>query len=448
MKMNYLKGSKKLKNIFINLAVVLCAVLVFFIGLELLLRGGGKIYSFYNPSVREGRCANSVKDPAVQTILCAGDSFTEGVGARKGYGYPEQLEKLLRKGINKNIVVVNKGIGGNTSSLLANDLEKEIIKYAPQLVIIMIGVNNRWNYEKSSYFNLYKEQIGFLGWLDKNFSDWRVTKLIKIISLRVKSMTGRNDNQDFSAERIRQILISDVKSGSLSAYEAGLNFYSEGKIELARGKYTEALNIDRNNYAACLRLALIDISRKQYLLARDEMWQAIHTIDSKAYLYYVNVIFNLLDQLDDDSINRRFELRKLNDYLKANYKGPDKKRLLRMIKAKLDAYENDKILTDVINYDFRKILKISRKRNVPIVLQTYPRKWHHLFNNAAREISREYNIALVDNERFFEEEAKHTDIEQFFISDGHCNEYGYRIIAENAYRELIKYKFLPDNLQF
>ena len=448
MRMNYLKGSKKLENFFINLAVVLCTVLVFFLALELLLRGGGKIYSFCNSSVTEGRCASSLKDPAVQTILCVGDSFTEGVGARKGYGYPEQLEKLLRKGINKNIEVVNKGIGGNTSSLLANNLEKEIIKYAPHLVIVMIGVNNRWNYEKSSYFNLYKEHIGFLGWLDKNFSDWRVTKLMKIISLRVKSMTGRNNNQDFSAERIRQILISDVKSGSLSAYETGLNFYSEGKIELARGKYIEALNIDRNNYAARLRLALIDASRKQYLLARDEMWQAIYTINSKAYLYYVNVIFNLLDQLDDDSINRRFELGKLNDYLKADYKGPDKKRLLRMIRVKLNTYENDKILTDVINYDFREILKISKRRNVPIILQTYPRYWHHLFNNAAREISNEYNIALVDNEKFFEEEAKHADIGQFFTSDGHCNEYGYGIIAENTYKELIERKLLPDNLQF
>jgi lysophospholipase L1-like esterase len=69
-----------------------------------------------------------------------------------------------------------------------------------------------------------------------------------------------------------------------------------------------------------------------------------------------------------------------------------------------------------------------------------------LFNNAAREISQEYNIALVDNERFFEEEAKHTDIEQFFTSDGHCNEYGYRIIAENTYRELIERKLLPGKL--
>lgn len=425
------------------LFISLPGLLIFLFLVELGLRAGGVLYLKLHRPETYVKLADRTKNTF--NILCLGDSFTQGTGTSLENSYPKQLERLLQQNINKNIIVTNKGVEGNTSSLLLNNLEKEINKHNPRLIIIMVGINNRWNYAESSYFNLYRDNICFWDRLGKDFNNWRVYKLIKIISLRIKSKTDKDNMQDLNADRIRNILIANVKSDSLDAYDVGLNFYSEGKLDLARQKYIEALNIDSSNYAALLQLALIDISRKQYRLAKEEIWQAIYTVDSKAYAYYINVIFNLLDQLQDSSINLQFELIKLKEYLEENYKESNKKSLLKIIDAKLGVNKNQNILTEVIKYDLKEIIKISKNRGVAIILQTYPRNWYFLFNNATREISREYNIALVDNERIFEEEAKHIDIERFFVSDGHCNAEGYRIIAENIYKALIEHKFLSDN---
>lgn len=423
--------------------ISLPGLLIFLFLVELGLRAGGVLYLKLRHPETYVKLADRTKNTF--NILCLGDSFTQGTGAGTEDSYPKQLERLLQQNINKNIIVANNGMSGNTSSLLLNNLEKEINKYNPRLIIVMVGINNRWNYTESSYFNLYRDNIGFWDRLGKDFSNWRVYKLIKIVSLRIKSKTDKDNMQDLNADRIRNILIAGIKSDSLDLYDIGLSFYSEGKLDLARQKYIEALNIDSSNYAALLQLALIDICRKQYRLAKEEIWQAIYTVDSKSYAYYVNVIFNLLDQFQDNSINPKFELIKLKEYLEENYEESNKKSLLRMINAKLKIYENDTILTEIIKYDLKEIIKISKNRKVAIILQTYPRNWYFLFNNAIREISREYNIVLVDNERIFEEEAKHIDIERFFVPDGHCNAKGYGIIAENTYKTLIEHKLLPDS---
>jgi hypothetical protein len=58
--------------------------------LELALRLGGYVYlRLKYPSLTVQRKSNEY------SILCLGDSFTQGFGAPKGYSYPEQLAKLL-----------------------------------------------------------------------------------------------------------------------------------------------------------------------------------------------------------------------------------------------------------------------------------------------------------------------------------------------------------------
>lgn len=421
--------------------ISLPGLFIFLLLLELGLRAGGVLYlklQYHKPCVT---LADRTKDAV--TILCLGDSFTQGSGVDLDNRYPSQLEKLLQKSINKDIVVINKGRGGNTSSLLLNNLEKEINEHGPQVVIIMVGINNRWNYERSSYFRLYRDHIGFWDKSGEGFSEWRVYKLMKIIALRITSKNNKDNTQEFNDDRIRNILISSIKSDSLDAYNAGLNFLSKGAFDLARQKYKEALAIDKSNYMAHLQLAIINISNKQYLLAKEEMWQAIYTIDSKAYGYCLNIIFNLIDQLQDNAINRQLELKELKKYLEATYKESNKKILLRTIDAKLKIYEDESILAEVFRYDLKEIIKLSTERGAAVILQTYPRKWYSLFNNVVRQISKEYDIALVDNEKIFSEEAQHVDRERFFIADGHCTEKGYRLIAENTYNALVGQGFFP-----
>ena len=86
-------------------------------------------------------------------ILCVGDSYTYGVGAKAGNAYPEQLEKILGGNYPKNkFCVINAGAPGfNTSQMLKN-FPGNIDKYSPDLIIIWGGIDNCWNFTDTNYF--------------------------------------------------------------------------------------------------------------------------------------------------------------------------------------------------------------------------------------------------------------------------------------------------------
>lgn len=85
------------------------------------------------------------------SILCVGDSWTEGVGARTGQGYPEQLAALLAAGGDTQIVV-NRGVAGSNSSQVRSRLAYELETYKPRAVVILAGNNDHWNFADSNYF--------------------------------------------------------------------------------------------------------------------------------------------------------------------------------------------------------------------------------------------------------------------------------------------------------
>jgi len=79
------------------------------------------------------------------TIVAFGDSITEGTygGADIGQTYPALLEKmLLHQGINAN--VINNGIPGETAPEGLHRLQRDVIDYKPDLVLIMYGANDAY----------------------------------------------------------------------------------------------------------------------------------------------------------------------------------------------------------------------------------------------------------------------------------------------------------------
>jgi acyl-CoA thioesterase I len=70
-----------------------------------------------------------------QTIVCLGDSLTEGVGARTGEDYPSILANRLGRPI------VNAGYPGNTTADALMRLQ-EVLNENPRLVIVLLGGND------------------------------------------------------------------------------------------------------------------------------------------------------------------------------------------------------------------------------------------------------------------------------------------------------------------
>jgi lysophospholipase L1-like esterase len=74
----------------------------------------------------------------MKTIVCHGDSLTEGSDIEKTYTWPLLVENKV------NVNVVNSGIGGDTSGGLLSRFYDDVIRHRPEIVLILGGTNDLW----------------------------------------------------------------------------------------------------------------------------------------------------------------------------------------------------------------------------------------------------------------------------------------------------------------
>jgi lysophospholipase L1-like esterase len=73
---------------------------------------------------------------AGQSIICFGDSLTEGVGATPGDDYPSALSRLI------GFSVINAGRRGDTTAQALARLPESVLGKNPRLVIVLLGGND------------------------------------------------------------------------------------------------------------------------------------------------------------------------------------------------------------------------------------------------------------------------------------------------------------------
>ncbi len=74
----------------------------------------------------------------MRTIVCHGDSLTEGSDLEKNYTWPHLVENKIR------VTVVNSGIGGDTSGGLLGRFNQDVVGCQPDMVVILGGTNDLW----------------------------------------------------------------------------------------------------------------------------------------------------------------------------------------------------------------------------------------------------------------------------------------------------------------
>jgi lysophospholipase L1-like esterase len=92
-------------------------------------------------------------------ILCIGDSTTFGIGASDidKFSYPSQLQNILNEKFpDKSFEVRNLGMPGINSSQVVNRFKNYISEYMPNMVVVMVGINDPWNLEESNILKYYK----------------------------------------------------------------------------------------------------------------------------------------------------------------------------------------------------------------------------------------------------------------------------------------------------
>jgi acyl-CoA thioesterase-1 len=71
-----------------------------------------------------------------ETIICFGDSLTEGLGTDMGQDYPAVLSRLLA------MPVMNAGRRGDTTAAALERLADAVLQKRPRLVIVLLGGND------------------------------------------------------------------------------------------------------------------------------------------------------------------------------------------------------------------------------------------------------------------------------------------------------------------
>lgn len=95
-------------------------------------------------------------DKTTFTIIGIGDSFTEGTGVSADSTWLKKLESSLKTNLNKDVRVINAGIGGSDPVFEYILLEQKLIHFSPDLVIMTINSSDIWDIGLRGGFERFK----------------------------------------------------------------------------------------------------------------------------------------------------------------------------------------------------------------------------------------------------------------------------------------------------
>lgn len=149
---------------------VLLVLLLTLVLLEATLQGAALVFSWLG---RRG----PVLAPAdgVPTVLCVGDSYTQGDGATASeHSYPMVLQRLLAERHGIRARVVNAGWRGQDSRDVLATLPQALRDSAAQVVCVVVGCNDLWN-RPPRLAVAAEESAGGFRW---RLRSWRLLKLL------------------------------------------------------------------------------------------------------------------------------------------------------------------------------------------------------------------------------------------------------------------------------
>lgn len=423
--------------------------------LELLLRVFGAGYLLY----RRGFQSGLKDDPTFYKILCLGDSFTLGIGAGRGKDYPAQLENMLKESrLKKRFKVINAGVAGQNSSELLYNLDRNLDKYSPEMVVLMIGMNDEFN------THLHNRALGERGWYVK-LSSWitglRTYKLFNFIrSSIVKLHNGQESEQKVYLSNRGDARIAQQEENPVTNEVKRL--FENGQNEKAKNLLVETVNKENVDGWEYLNIAneYKAHETEEYIikkmLATDAPDEWLRVTLGKIYLVQnkfddTERVFKSI--LEDNPRNNyiRFNLARLymsqKRYSEAGslLKDAIKVQGKSLIAVKLLSYcyvsqgkeaEADSLQEDISFYkkitelNFSAIKNKIFGRNIKLVVMSYP-QIYCIPDNLMR------GVTVIDNMNSFSKFSVVGKAKLFSADNHHCNAQGYRLIARNLFNHIL-----------
>jgi len=210
----------------------------------------------------------ALKQKGTYRIMCIGESTTQDQ-------YPKLLEKILnRSNIGIKFSVIDKGVIATNTSIIASQLEENIRKYNPHMVVAMIGINDGgihmpYGFNRPSQFSLTSLKIYKLAQLLSMHIQNKIEQIkrnrshnsVSIFSSK-NTETPSQNNVGAEANKLdrKSEITTDVKAESDIFYiELGKQLIAQGQKESAKQAFKKsiALNpVPHKNLDAYCRLML------------------------------------------------------------------------------------------------------------------------------------------------------------------------------------------------
>jgi lysophospholipase L1-like esterase len=116
-------------------------------------------------------------------VLCVGDSHTYGLWVKPEESYPARLEAKLSTSAGR-VTVLNAGVPGMNSSQLRDTLPDLLDSFAPDVVLLMVGVADFWNRAGAQ-----AKEVRSWRWILRGGEWWdrsRVVKLARLIRFNLR----------------------------------------------------------------------------------------------------------------------------------------------------------------------------------------------------------------------------------------------------------------------
>lgn len=482
----------KHKSFYSKVFAVFIGIFTLLIILELALRIIGYVHEHQNIDKNYSLAENTDN-----VIICLGDSFTDGIGASKGNDYPSVLDKLIKNEYCNKYQTLNFGQSGKNTTQIKDEFINYTQKNTPEMVIMMAGSANYWNYYgfedkgkliysiktfkliKLLYNNIFNNQSELhSNHNEKNVFNEQYYKRRQEFKNRTDSIVTNDSTSNFAKYVKTQLPINNYidsifNTGYINENELrDLIFYAVltntkikipeivynnispdilqllGVYKIMVGEYCSLDNFSSEYYKALYYYVQSfnykDYSKINYLL-----------LTIKEFPYFEDAYYELYSSthftpaLPQDFEQKAFCIKDTLNFYKSKFGFSDNK-ISVINSVNINESLTLDIKTSKINYwidnDLEDIIIQCRKKGIKLMLMTYPYQYEeNLFqpvNGIIENLSKKYSITLINNYSNFK---KAGNPKKYYVADSHCSDLGYSIIAESIFTEIVKKDILIDN---
>jgi len=456
----------KKTSLFQRIALVSFGLFLAVMILEIGLRIGGLAIL----SMQEYRNLQSIKQKGEFRIMCLGESTTQNQ-------YPLYLEEILNQSnLGVKFSVIDKGIGSINTMVILGQLESNLDKYQPDMVVTMMGVNDGGGhipYEAASAskiiltlrsFKTYK--LARLLWLHMTTKFKEVSKKQNSVQQEQSSEKAPefNPKNDFvyaelgwiyrgqgkfieSEQTFKKAL--ELNPGNDLAYAGLGKLYSDQvKFSESEQMLKKALELNSNNDTAYTDLGWLYRNQKKIAEAEQLFKKALelNPSDGSAQiglggLYRDQGKFTEAEQLFKKAIEFDPDTDFLYGSLATIYSEIGNDELSKMYAEKTNGLRN-KYYNSVTVDNYRALKQILDKRKIRLICVQYPMRDTEPLKKIFKEET-ENSIVFVDNEKIFKDAVRKGSYKKYFVDMfggdfGHCTDEGNRLLAGNIADSILK----------